>query len=68
MNRNNQIRDQIEKNKKELKRLEQQEKLRQEKEKANISKALSIISSSSAQYAEVTFWINDSSELHFLID
>jgi len=53
IDRNNQIRDQIEKNKKELKRLEQQEKLRQEKEKANISKALSIISSSSAQYAEV---------------
>ena len=50
----NKIKDQIEKNKKELKRLENQEKVRQEKEKANLSKAMSIISSTpNSNYAEV---------------
>ena len=48
------IREQIEKNKKELKRLEQQEKVKKEKEKANINQAMSILSSN-AQTTEVIF-------------
>ena len=51
----NSIREQIEKNKRELKKLEQQDKARKEKEKANINQALSILSSN-AQTSEVIFF------------
>jgi len=50
----NSIREQIEKNKRELKKLEQQDKARKEKEKTNINQALSILSSN-AQTSEVIF-------------